>query len=287
MTDLGHVFIRGIVAFTLMLILARLMGKNQITQITYFDYIVGISIGSIAAELTFSPHIRMSNFIVGMIIWAGIPILISIGEMKSLKFRNIMEGKSTTLIEDGKILEKNLKKEHLTVDEMMVLIRKKDVFKISDIESATLEKNGEITIMKKSELQPLTPKDIGMVVEKDSAPCIVILDGNIMEKSLIDYGYTRNWLLAEIIKQGAKDFADVFIAQVDSLGNVYVDLYNDKLKIPQIKEKLLVAANIKQLQSSLVNFSLQTENNDAKKMYNGYAKQMDKLIDEMATYLKE
>lgn len=287
MTDLGHVFIRGLVGFFLMLILARLMGKRQITQITYFDYIVGISIGSIAAELTFSPHIRMSNFIVGMIIWAVIPVLISKAELKSFKFRTLMEGRTATLIKDGQILEKNLKKEDLTVDEMMILLRQKDIFKISDIESAILEKNGEITVMKKSELQPLTPKDMGMIVEKETAPCIVILDGNLMEKSLIDYGYTRNWLLAEIIKQGAKKFADVFIAQVDSMGNVYVDLYNDKLKIPQIKEKLLVAANIKQLQSSLVNFSLQTENNDAKKMYNGYAKKMDELFDEMATYLKE
>lgn len=287
MTDLGHVFIRGLVGFFLMLILARLMGKRQITQITYFDYIVGISIGSIAAELTFSPHIRMSNFIVGMFIWAVIPVLISKAELKSFKFRNLMEGRTSILIKDGQILEGNLKKEHLTVDEMMLLLRQKDVFKISDIESANLEKNGEITVMKKSELQPLTPKDIGMIVEKETAPRIVILDGNLMEKSLIDYGYTRNWLLTEIIKQGAKDFADVFIAQVDSMGNVYVDLYNDKLKVPQIKEKLLVAANIKQLQSSLVNFSLQTENKDAKKMYNGYAKQMDELIDEMAIYLKE
>jgi hypothetical protein len=71
------------------------------------------------------------------------------------------------------------------------------------------------------------------------------------------------------------------------MGNVYVDLYNDTLKMPQIKQKLLVAANIKQLQSNLVNFSLQTENKNAKEMYKGYAKQMDKLLDEMSGYLRE
>ncbi|MEC5423891.1 DUF421 domain-containing protein [Virgibacillus sp. C22-A2] len=287
MTDLVYVLIRGLVAFLLMFILARMMGKRQITQITYFDYIVGISIGSIAAELTFSPHIRMSNFILGMIIWAVIPIVISKMELKSSRFRDLMEGKSVPLISDGKILEKNLKKETLTVDELMVLLRKKDVYKISDIQAAVMEKNGEISIMKKSELQPLTPVNMGMPVEKEGLPCIVIVDGNVLEKSLTDYGYTKNWLLGEIQKQGAEAFSDVFLAQIDSMGNVYVDLYDDKVKSPQIKDKLLVAANIKQLQSNLVNFSLQTQNIEAKKMYNEYAKQMDKLMDEMAVYLKE
>lgn len=287
MTDLVHVLIRGIAGFILMLILARLMGKRQITQITYYDYIVGISIGSIAAELTFSPHIRMSNFLFGMIIWAVIPIMISKMEMKSSRFRTLIEGKSSAIIKDGQILEKNMKKENLTIDEMMILLRKKNVFKISDIQSAIMEKNGEITIMKKSELEPLTPKDMSMVVEKEKLPCIVIIDGNLMEKDLTKYGYTKDWLLAEINKQGANDVTDVFLAQIDSMGNVYVDLYNDKFKIPQMKEKLLAAANIKQLQSNLMSFSLQTQNNNAKEMYKKYAEQMDQLMDEMAVYLKE
>ncbi|WP_156289819.1 DUF421 domain-containing protein [Oceanobacillus salinisoli] len=287
MNDLTYVFIRGLVAFILMFILARLMGKRQITQVTYFDYIVGITIGSIAAELTFSPHIRMSNFILGMFIWAFIPILISKLELKSKRFRNIMEGNSTTLIKDGKILEKNLRKEKLTIDEMMVLLRKKDVYKLSDIESAVMEKNGEISILKKSELQPLTPVDMGMVVEKEHLPCIVIIDGNLLDKTLADYGYTEEWLLGEIQKQGAEKISDVFVAQIDSMGNVYVDLYNDNVKSQQIKDKLLVAANIKQLQTNLVNFSLQTQNKEAKDMYSQYAKQMDKLIEDMSVYLKE
>ncbi|MCR3920965.1 MAG: DUF421 domain-containing protein [Firmicutes bacterium] len=287
MTDSTHVLVRGITGFFFMFILARLMGKRQITQITYFDYIVGITIGSIAAELTFSTYIRMSNFIIGMTIWAVIPIIISKLEIKSLTFRTLMEGKSTVIIENGQILEENLKKESVTVDELMILLRKKDVFTLADVESAILEKNGELSIMKKSELEALTPKDIGLTMEKQKAPSIVILDGNVMEKNLVDYGYTKEWLLGEIMKQGAKTYADVFLAQIDSMGTVFVDLYHDTLKMPQMKEKLLVAANIKQLQASLINFSLQSQNKDAKEMYQGYATQMDKLVSEMAVYLKE
>jgi uncharacterized membrane protein YcaP (DUF421 family) len=287
MNELVTVLVRGVVGVLFMLFLARLMGKKHIRDMTFYEYIVGISIGSISAELTFGTEVRMSNFLLGMLIWATIPVIISKIELKSFRFRVLTEGHPTVLIKNGKILEKNLKKESLTVDELMIHLRQKDVFKLSEVETAVMEKSGQVSVMKKSELQPLTPKDVGKVVEKEREPRLVIIDGNVMERSLSEYGYTKEWLLGEIMKQGAKNFTDVFAAQIDSMGNVYVDLYNDTLKMPQIKQKLLVAANIKQLQSNLVNFSLQTENKNAKEMYKGYAKQMDKLLDEMSGYLRE
>jgi len=287
MTEIGNVVIRGIIGFLLLFILARIMGRKHMTDLTTYEYIVGIAIGSIAAELTFGTEVRVSNFVVGMILWAMFPMIVSQLELKSFFIRKITEGEPKIVIKNGKILEKNLKKMGLSVDEMMISLRQKDVFKLSDVESAVVEKNGQISILKKSDTLPVTPKDIGKVVEQEREPRIVIVDGNVMERSLREYGYTKEWLLGEIMKQGAKKFSDVFYAQIDSTGNVYVDLYEDTLKMPQVKQKLLVAANIKQLQSSLVNFSLQTENKDAKEMYNGHAKQMDKLLDDISGYLKE
>ncbi|MBP1970171.1 uncharacterized membrane protein YcaP (DUF421 family) [Virgibacillus natechei] len=287
MAESVYVLIRGLSAFVLMFVLTRMMGKRHITQLTYYDYIVGISIGSIAAKMTFDPHVRMSNFILAMLIWTIIPIILSKLELKSNRFRDLMEGDSVTLIKNGKILEENLKKETLTVDELMVLLRRQGFFKISDIESAILEKDGELSVMKRRELEPLTPTDVGMDVQTERPPCITVVDGNLLEKTMNDYGYTKEWLLEEVKKQGATDFSDVFLAQIDSMGNVYVDLYDDNIKSSKIKDQLLLAANIKQLQSNLVNFSLQTDNKEAKKMYNEYAKQMDQLMEDMSVYLKE
>ncbi|UCZ52595.1 DUF421 domain-containing protein [Bacillus shivajii] len=287
MTDLGQVLVRGLIGFIVLLVLARIMGKKQINQITYFEYIVGIAIGSIAAELTFSPDIRISNFVFGMVIWSMLPIVVSKIELKSYGFRMLTEGKPTVVIENGKILEENLKKEDLTVDELMIYLRDKDVFKLSDVETAIFESSGQLSVMKKSDVMPITPKDMNMVVEQEHSPRIVIVDGNVMEKSLKEYGYTKDWLLGEVMKQGAEDFSDVFVAQIDSMGNVYVDLYNDKKKLPQIKQKLLAAATVKQLQANLTTFSLQTENEQAKKMYQDYAKTMEQLLDDMGDYLKE
>ncbi len=287
MPDLAVVCIRGLIGFFLLLVLARLMGKKHINQITYFEYIVGITIGGIAAELTFNPDIRMSNFIMSMFLWTLLPILISKMNMKSYRSRILLEGNPTFLIKNGQILEKNLKEENMTLEELMIHLRQKNVFEISDVESAIMETSGQVSVMTKSDLQPLTPKDMGMTMEQEHQPRLVIIDGSVMEKSLNDYGYTKEWLSGEIMKQGARDFKDVFLAQIDSMGNVYVDLYNDKLKIPPIKQKLLAAAAIKQLQGNLTSFALQTENADAKKMYQSYAKQMDQLLDEMTVYLKE
>ncbi|WP_199621515.1 DUF421 domain-containing protein [Paenibacillus alkalitolerans] len=287
MPEFVIILIRSISGYIFLLILARLMRKKQVSQLTFFDYIVGISIGSIAAELSFNPDIRMSNFYIGMFIWGFLTILISIISLKSYRFRILTGGSPTVLIENGKILEKNLKKENLTVDELMIYLRRSNAFNLSDVEYAVMETNGFISVMKKSDAQPLTPKDMGLVVEMGHHPHLVIIDGNVMERSLSEYGYSKEWLLGEIMKQGAKGFSEVFLAQIDSKGNVYVDLYNDVLKMPQIKQKMLAAANIKRLKADLQNFSLQTGNEEAKKMYQGYAKQMDRLFDDLSLYLKE
>ncbi|MED4165038.1 DUF421 domain-containing protein [Halalkalibacterium halodurans] len=288
MTDLGNVLIRGAVGFLVLLVLARIMGKKHITDMTYYEYIVGIAIGSIAAELTFSPHVRMSNFLFGMIIWAIFPMVLSKLELKSFRFRSLAEGEPTVLIENGKILEENLKKENLTVDELMIHLRQKDAFKLDDVESAVMEKSGLISVMKKSNVQPLTPKDAGLVIELDHSPQIVMIDGNVLEKSLQDYGYTKEWLLAEVTKQGAKRFEDVFLAQIDSKGNVYVDLYNDQQSnMPEVKQKLLMAANIKQLQADLIQISMQVTDAKTKEQFKAHAKQMDQLFHELSAHMVE
>ncbi|MCR6109126.1 DUF421 domain-containing protein [Bacillus sp. A301a_S52] len=286
MTDLGNVLIRGIIGFLLLLLLARIMGKKHITDMTFYEYIVGIAIGSIAAELTFSPHVRMSNFILGMIVWAILPVIASKLELHSLLFRKLSEGMPTTLIENGKILEENLKKENLTVDELMIHLRQKDAFSLADVESAVMEKSGLISILKKKNTQPVTPKDIGLLTQKESFPTIVIIDGNLMEKSLQEHGYTKEWLLAELVKQGANDPHDVFLAQIDSSGNLYVDFYNDNdTHAPKMKEKLLTAASVKQLQADLKRFSVESKNQQAKTSYQQHADHMDQLINDLSTYM--
>ncbi|WP_093051905.1 DUF421 domain-containing protein [Salipaludibacillus aurantiacus] len=287
MTELGTVVIRGVIGFFLLFLLARIMGKKHITDMTFYEYIVGIAIGSIAAEMTFGTEVRISNFVVGMVLWALFPMFISHIELKSFRFRTLTEGKPAVLIENGVIYEDRLRKESLTVDELMIHLRQKDVFKLDDVESAVMEKNGQISVLKKSNAQPVTSKDMGLTAEPEHQPRIVIVDGNVMEKSLTDFGYDKEWLKDELGKQGVTSFSNVFLGQIDSSGNVYIDLFNDRKKMPQVKQKLLVAADIKKLQESLRAFSIQTENQQAKQTYLKQADQLDVLLDNLSTYIKE
>ncbi|WP_018922725.1 DUF421 domain-containing protein [Salsuginibacillus kocurii] len=287
MTELEHVFIRGAAGFILLFIIARVMGKKHIVDMTYLEYIVGIAIGSIAAELTFGTEVRASNFIFGMVIWALFPILLSKAEKKSLRLRKFTEGEPTLLIEDGKVLEENLGKEDLTVDELMTHLRQKDVFKLSEVESAILEKSGQLSVLKKSDLQPVTPKDMNQAVDMEHNPQIVVIDGNVLSNSLETFGYTEDWLLGEVMKQGANDFKDVFMAQIDSLGNVYVDLYDDEKQAHPVKQKIITAASIKQLQSKLMEHSVQSQDEKAKEMYEDHVKQLERMLNDLTAYVNE
>src|SRR5690625_1940180 len=286
MPELMLILIRSIVSFLLLLFMTRIMGKKQISQLTFFDYCVGITIGSIATTMSVDQNVKATNGLMALIVWGIFPLILAYISLKSIWFTKIVDGKATIMIKNGEILEKNMKKSLLTIDELMLSLREKGVFKISDVEMAVLETNGELSVMLKTEQQPITPKMLGIPVEQEHGPTILIMDGQLLKKGLEERGYSEEWLLDKVQQQGADSFEEVFLAQMDSTGNVYVDLYGNSQK-PQIpKEKPLVAAKLKKLQADQENFSLETENPDAKKLYAEQAEKLQKIVDMTRPYLK-
>src|SRR5699024_1947228 len=158
MPELVLIFIRSVIAFLLLLVMARVMGKKQISQLTFFDYCVGITIGSIAATLSIDQNVKAANGLVALFIWGLFPIILAYVSLKSMGFTKLIDGKATILIQNGEILEKNMKKNLLTADELILLLREKGVFNISDVEMAVLETNGQLSVMLKTEKQPVTPQ---------------------------------------------------------------------------------------------------------------------------------
>ena len=228
MPELILILLRSIVSFLLLFLMTRIMGKKQISQLTFFDYCVGITIGSIAATMSVDQNVKALNGIISLLVWGLFPIILAYFGMKSNTFSNITDGKPTILIENGKILEDNMKKNLMNINEIMLLLREKDVFTVADVEIAVLETNGGLSVMLKTDKQPATPKTLGIPVEPEHGPNILIMDGNVMKKSLNKLGYTVDWLLTEVQKQGANEIKDVFFAQIDSKGQLYVDLYKQK-----------------------------------------------------------
>lgn len=278
--------VRSFISFAFLMVMTRIMGKKQLSQLTFFDYCVGITIGSIAAAMAIDQNIKISNGIVGLIILGIFSVFLSYGGLKSIKFRHLTDGTPSIVIEQGKILEKNLKKSKMSTDELMLFLREKGIFKVSDVEMAVVETNGQLSVMKKSDQQPLTPHQLGLAVKEEHGPAIVITDGQLLRKSLSALGYSTKWLLNEIIKQGATGYNDVFLAQIDSSGNVYVDLYNDQIEQQKGREGQLLAASLKKAQADLEKYSLQVQDPKMKMLYEQQANILKGSLALLTPYLK-
>jgi len=286
MPEIVLVLIRSIAAFFLLFLMARMMGKKQISQLTFFDYCVGITIGSIAATLSVDQNVKIINGLVSLIIWGFFPIILAYLGMKSIIFSKITDGKATILIRNGEVLDKNMKKSLITINELLMLLREKGTFKVSDVEMAVLETNGELSVMLKTNQQPVTAQTLGVPLEQEHGPAILIMDGKIMKKSLENLGYSKKWLIGEVQKQGAEEVRDVFLAQIDSRGSLYVDLYEDQYPKTEVEERPLLAASLKKIQADLEGFSFQTDDPEAKKLYAEQAAEVQKVLDTILPYLK-
>lgn len=228
MPEIVVIIIRSVVAFVVLLVLARIMGKKQISQMTFFDYVVGITIGSIAGAVSADQNVKLIDGLAATVVWGSFTVLIGVIALKSYRFRKAVQGEPTVLVQNGKVLEENLRKARMDATELMENLRENQVFRLADVEFAVLETNGQLSVMKKADKEPVTREDLRMKTGAKGEPRIVIMDGNVMRQTLESLGYTETWLLKKVREQGAKGFRDVFLAQVDADGNVYVDLYADR-----------------------------------------------------------
>ncbi|WP_099355063.1 DUF421 domain-containing protein [Fredinandcohnia onubensis] len=282
---------RALLSFLILFLLARILGKKQIYQLTFFDYVVGIAIGDMASTIVIDKSVKILNGIIGLVVFTILSLLIGFGAVKSFRFREIVESSPTILVKDGKVMEKSLLKERMTFDDLLNGLRIKGAFNLSEVELAMLETNGEISVLKKPKYQAITPNDIGLSVEEDHGPSLAIIDGMVLEKHLNYLGYSKEWLLQEIKKQGASNTEDVFLAQINSDGSVYVDLYNDKKnaqdKNPekQEKQKPNLAIKLRKIQVELEQTAFKTKDNNAKKMYFSQSKEMEQIIKKLNPYL--
>ena len=285
MLDWVEVGLRSILYIAVLFFMTKLLGTKQISQLSFFEYISGITIGSVAAEVITGVDANIMHGIIVLIIFSGITYGVDVLSLKSKKFRDFAEGKSTVFIKDGKIMEDSLKKEYYTIDELNSLLRKKNVFKVADVEFAVLEPNGDLNVLLKKENQPLTPKDLNVKVGNEKIPQTVVMDGKIIDNALTEANKNRQWLDTELKKIGVM-LDNVFMAQVDSYGQLTVDVYDDKIKIPSPQQKPLLMALLKKCQADLESFALQTESKEAIILYKVNAQKLQEAINLLIPYLK-
>ncbi|RAL24250.1 DUF421 domain-containing protein [Thermoflavimicrobium daqui] len=284
MPDWLEIAIRTLVAVIALFIATKILGKRQVSQLSFFEYITGITIGNLIAYTSLELQTSWYLGIISLIVWVSIALGIEFLQLKSKTARTFIDGKTTVLIQQGKILEENLKKERLTTDELLEQLRKKNVFLVSDVEFALIEPSGDFNILLKKENQPLTPKHLGIEVGPTQDPQAVIMDGNILDEPLSHLGLNRHWLKTELEKLGVT-LENVFLGQVDSYGQLYVDLYNDQIQVAQPQEKALLLATLKKCEADLEMYSLSTNNPNAKAMYATCSEQLQDVIREVKPLL--
>lgn len=284
MSEWSHIIIRSFLFLFVLFVMTKVLGKKQISQISFFEYVSGITIGSIAGEVIMGLDSNIWHGVLAIVIFGLVTIAVGIISLKSNSFRDFVEGKGTIFIKDGKILEDNLKKEKYSTDELTTLLRKKDVFNLADVEFAVLEPTGDLSVLLKKEKRPLTPKDLNMKVANDKVPQTVIRDGNIVHDSLASAGKNRKWLLDELDKLGVT-IENVFFGQVDSYGDLTVDLYDDKMKQPSPQTRPLLLAMLKKCQADMELFELETDSSEAKMMYRNNANKLNDAIQKLKPFL--
>ena len=205
MSDWILIFIRSVIFIVVLIVMTRILGKKQISEISFFEYVSGITIGSIAGEVIMGLDNNIGHGVLAIAVFSAITLLVDILGLKSKKFRDLVDGTSTILIKDGKIMEDNLKKEKYSISDLDSLLRQKNVFNIADVEFAMLEPKGDLSVLLKKENRPLSPKDLNLQVASDKVPQTIIMDGTIINDAMSAAGKDRNWLHTELDKLRRND----------------------------------------------------------------------------------
>ncbi len=223
-----EVVMQTILSFFSILFITRLLGRQQISQLTMQEYVNGITFGSIAATLATDVNQRTWQHMIGLFLFGALTFLVSYISGKNLKLARVIQGEPLVVIKDGRILEKNLGKFHYTIDDLYHLLRKKDIFNINNVKYGILETTGEISVIKVSHKDTVTLGDLNMLGEQDDIKTEVIVTGNIIYENLASRNLTAQWLIDQLKMYGITDIREVFYANLDSNNRLYVDKYKDQ-----------------------------------------------------------
>lgn len=283
MQELAQISLKSMALFILVWGVVRLMGKRNITQITPFYFISYLVIAIVAALMSIN-LIPLFSGLIALLIWAAFPIAIDYLSMKSRLMHQLINGKETVLIKQGKIMEENLMRARMTGEDLLAHLRSKNAFNMADVEFAVMETNGTINPYLKSEKKPVTSYDLGNKVAPQAEPQTIVLDGNMLEEPLASLGLTPQWLNTELDKLGIS-LENVFLGQVNSAGELYLDLFDDAVEIPQPKVKEMLFAALEKSQADLATFALQTEAPQAKVMFTKNSQKLEELLHKLRPYL--
>ncbi|CAM4109158.1 DUF421 domain-containing protein [Paenibacillus alkaliterrae] len=268
MPDWFEIVLRTFTAVVILFALTKALGKRQISQLSPFEYITGISIGNVAGYMSLDLDNLWYLGVISLLVWVSLSVGMEFITMKSKKVRDIFDGKATVLIKNGKLFKKQLFKERLTLDELLEQLRKKDVYRVADVEFAVMEPSGEINVLLKKAYRPITPDMLGWKIGEEHEAKTVIMDGEVEYDALEKSGHDRMWLEQELKRNKLRQ-EDIYLAQVDSNGKLTLQTADDR-HLPeniQSEPKERVAILTEQFEAELIRLERLARNDKDRQVY--------------------
>lgn len=211
-----QVVLTTFLSVVVLLIITRILGYRQLSELSLFDYVNGITIGSIAAELATAEKREMIGPIfVAMVIYGLATLFVAFLTDKSLVLRRIITGKPIILVDNGTLLYKNFKKARLDISEFLMKCRNNGYFDLSQINTAILEPNGRVSFIPSAIYKPTTAEDLKLVPKQDKVIADVVLDGKIVQSNLKSIGKDEKWLIGALHSEGIDNISELFLVTCD------------------------------------------------------------------------
>ena len=209
--DIFKLLLTALLSVAALFVITKIMGHKQVAQLDFFDYVSGITIGSIGAELATELDVPWKP-LVALLVWGAASIILNLITSKIPKARKYINGTPTILMHEGKIYRENLRKARLDLSEFLLLCRERGFFDLDDIETAVFEHNGKLSVLPRSARRPATPEDLKIATQEAHIGVELIMDGRIMGENLSRIGRDESWLTAELKRWGYRDEGEIFLA---------------------------------------------------------------------------
>lgn len=212
--DIIKVILTSFFSALILFIIAKIMGHRQVSQLDFFDYITGITIGSIAAEMATELETPWKPAI-AMVVYGIISFSLNLITSKFPRTRKYINGSPAILMSGGKLYRKNMKKAKLDLSEFLMMCREEGYFDLNDIQTAVFENNGKLTVLPKSLNRPATPEDLNLNPKEDNINTEIIMDGRILEENLKRMGLDLTWLNKQLKAQGYRNAKEIYLGLCD------------------------------------------------------------------------
>lgn len=226
--ELLKIVIVSLGSIVTLFILTKILGDREMSELSMFDYINSITIGSIAAEMATSLEGDFLKPLTAMIVYAFISFIISYATCKSIKLRRFFEGHTLLIYQNGQLYEKNLLRAKIDVNEFLSMCRASGYFDLEEVHTAILETNGKLSIIPSVKHRPVTPSDLSLNPQQNKLLANIIIDGKILKDNLKASGKDEKWLEKQLSNQGAANMKEVILANYDMNSdklNIYIKLH--------------------------------------------------------------